>query len=47
MTDQELIEQLRSEVDRLTNELEAEHERLLDAERELGAKSEPDEFYTR
>lgn len=47
MTDQELIEQLRSEIDRLQDELMAEHERLLDARRELGARSEPDLYYGR
>ncbi len=47
MTDAETIEQLREEIDRLRNENEAVNERLLDAERALGAKSEPDDFYTR
>ena len=40
-------EQLREEIDRLRNENEAVNERLMDAERELGAKSEPDDYYTR
>ncbi len=47
MTDAETIEQLREEIDRLRNENEAVNERLLDAERALGSKSEPDLYYGR